>query len=102
MLVVSRAILEGSRFAARSLGKRHPILGPATETWTDMSFLDAANGGVLDSRTASEMSRLLRTAADLVERLPCSNDVNERVALWRELADIMGTFDELLPDETQT
>jgi hypothetical protein len=65
-----------------------------------MSFLDAANGGALDAQTASEMSRLLRTAAGVVERLPCSDDVNERVALWRELADLMGTFDELLPDET--
>ncbi|HZR13648.1 MAG TPA: hypothetical protein VFC33_10395 [Acidimicrobiia bacterium] len=64
-----------------------------------MSFLDAAQGGLFDERTATEMSRLLREAADIVDAIPRCDDVKERVALWRRLADVMGTFDGMLPEQ---
>lgn len=64
-----------------------------------MSFLDAAQGGVLDMGTAAEMARLLRAAADIVDALPVCEDVGDRLALWKQLADVMGEFDATLPEQ---
>lgn len=63
-----------------------------------MSFLDAADGGSLDMDAATAMARLLRTAADIVDTIPACDDVNERLALWRRLAGVMGDFDAMLPE----
>ena len=63
-----------------------------------MSFLDEANGGGLDTDAATAMAGLLRAAADIVDTIPACDDVNERLELWRRLADVMGDFDAMLPE----
>jgi hypothetical protein len=67
----------------------------------DVSFIDAANGGSLDHETATEMARLLRTAADIVDALPTCDDVERRLVLWRQLAELMVEFDSLLPEQPE-
>jgi hypothetical protein len=67
----------------------------------NVTFTHAADGGSLDAETATHMARLLRTAADIVDALPTCDDVERRLVLWRQLAELMVEFDALLPEEPE-
>src|SRR5579884_1695191 len=90
---------EGRRLGGARRDRAARLVTKPREIVDRMSFLDAAQGGLFDERTATEMSRLLREAADIVDAIPRCDDVKERVALWRRLADVMGTFDGMLPEQ---
>lgn len=66
-----------------------------------MSFIDASSGGRLDVAAAAEMARLLRAAADVVEALSRCDEVDRRLAFWRQLANDMAAFDALLPGDLE-